>query len=470
MAVYAEDDRRASNATTQRYVENPNFLSTERTSSEILQPRVHERRLHDARRTSIGAPVPPQESRGEVTIVLFQDRERSHTPNVEGYDQGTLRREVSDPTPPMPAEGAMEYRLAANSGCVAKAIGEKKLVHGREAHHGHNESDHKWNEPSGQHLAQTQTERYVAADDRGDFQTATLNNHTRCTIDNTGMRRRDGKSNEPLLQGGRGTSGDGEAARPPSPPPLSDGCGTESCSPPQRQYDDASQERQHSRARALSLDYRSLSFVERQELEQLAAEHRREELLRAEEEARRELAFRGVWMNRTSRAILARSSSLPYGSGGGGRSSSLSPPGLGDRRRHEPSVFERLARSASDRVGTGNEEWARGSSIGGNRGGGGGGCGRQPFTPMINPRSSMLAPRASRRRGEDECTQQRLYRDGEEQLRRRERRAQLADRALRERSVSCHVNPESERVLARRNRSRVVRFQSKMMVVLEVNE
>ena len=351
----------------------------------------------------------------------------------------------------------MGYRLAANTDGAATAAGK------------HIGSDNKWNEPPVQHLAQTQTERYVAADDRGDFPTATADNHTRFTVDDTVEPERHINASEQAPTGGRGATGGGEAAWPPSPPPFPDGCGTDSYSPPQRRYDDASEGRRDRRARAFSLDYRSLSFVERQELERLAAEHRREELLRAEEEARRELASGGVWMNRTSRAILARSSSLPYGASGGGRSSSSSPPGTGGRQRHEPSVFERLARRASDRVGAGDEEWAREASIGGNGDGGVGGCGRQPFTPMINSRSNLLAPRASRR-GEGDCTQKRLYRDGEEQLRRRERRIQLAERALRERSVSCHVNPESERVLARKNRLRVITFRSKMMGVLEVNE
>lgn len=351
------------------------------------------------------------------------------------------------------------YRRAAKYDGGPNVIGEK-LVHRCEARHGHNESG-KMNEPVVQHLAQTQTARYVARDDGthddgGDFQTATFNSHTRCTTNDTADPGSDSKAEGSLPQG-RGKTGGEEAAWPPSPPSFPNSPGTEELCSPHRQHG-ASQERR-GRARASSLDYRSLTFVQRQELEQLAAEHRHEELVRAEDEARRKLASGGRWINRTSRAILTRSS-YSFRGGDGGRSAS-SPPGT--RGRHQgPSVFERLARRSLDHDSTSKEEWMRERSIGGN---GDGGHGRQPFTPVINPRSSLLA---ARDRDEDGGPQQRLYHEGKEQLRRRERRAQLADRARRERSVSCHVNPESERVLARRNRSRVVRFQSNLMEVLEV--
>eukprot|EP00752_Nemacystus_decipiens_P010390 g9259.t1 len=461
--VYVEDEPRTSNATTPPYVENPTLLSTERTSSERIQPTAHEQRSHDAIRTPIGVPVALRESR------YSQDWDQTlrHAYRVDNYDQGVLRREGSNETRPMPAEGAIPYGFGASSVRVTAKATEEKLVHECEAYQRDNEGDkNKREEPSLQHLAQTQPVGYAAPDNQGDFRTATFTNYTRCTSDDT--VEPEGNSNvEGTLPGGRGVTGGGEEATwPPSPPPFPDSSCTESYSP-QRQHDDGSQERR-DRARSFSLDYRSLTFVERQELEQLAAEHRREELLRAEEEARRELASGGLWMNRTSRAILARSSSLPYDGGAVGRSSSSSPPGTGRHRRHEPSVYERLARPAPDRDGTGDEEWAGEASIGGYGGyGGARERGRQPFTPVINPRSSLLAPRASRRAGRGDCPQQRLYREGEEQLKRRERRAQLADRALRARSVSCHVNPASERVLARRNKARVIRLQSRMMEVLE---
>lgn len=343
----------------------------------------------------------------------------------------------------MPSADTTICRRASKCDGAATTVGEK-LVHRCDAHRGH--ASGKLHESSAQHLAQTQTGRYVAPDDRGGFQTAALS-HACYTIDVAVDPERDCKDKESLPQGG-GTKGGREAAWPPSPLSFLNSYGTEPYSP-HRQHD-ASQERR-DRERAFLLDYRSLTFVERQELEQLAVEHRHEELVRVEEEARRKLASEGRWVNRTSRAILARSSSS-YCGGGGGRSSS--------------SVFERLARRASDHDGITNEEWTGEPKFGGN---GDGGHGRQPFTPMINSRSSLLAPRMPHR-DEDGCPQQRLYRDGEEQLRRRERRVQLADRALRERSVGCYVNPVSERVLARRNRSRVIRFQSKMMEELEVNQ
>lgn len=431
-AVHVEDEPQNSNAptTTLRYVENPTLLSTERTSIQRPQLRDHAPRSHDAKRAS--TTLAAQEIRGEVASLHSQGRFQSHPGDVENYDQGTTRREGSNKIPGS-SEDTITHKRASKNDRAAKVVGEK-VVHGRENHHGYEESG-KFMEPSVKHLAQTQTARYS-------FQTADP--------------ERDSTAKE-SLSGGGGTAGGGEAAWPPSPPSFSDGFGTESYSP--QRHHDASQERR-DRARVSSLNYRSLTFVERQEIEQLAAEHRHEELLRAEEEARRELASGGSWMNLTSRAILARSSSLRCG-GGGGRSSSSQPGTRG--RRHEPSVFERLARRAADHDGTSNEEWTRETWDGGN------GDGRQPFTPTINARSSLLAPRVLHR-DDGGCPQQRLYRDGEERLRRRERRVQLADRALRERSVSCHVNPESERVLARRNRSRAIKFQSKMLEVLEVNQ
>lgn len=437
--VSFEDARRTSNSATIFDAENPTVSSTERTSTEMSQFGAHEWRSHDARRATIGTAAVSQEKRREVAGIHCRDGDHSHL--VGNVDRGAWRRESSTHKPTL-SEGTETQHTRAAKCKGPVVILEEKPVYGGEDNHG-----------------QTQTAvRYAAPDDRGYSPSAAFNNSSDYTRGDTVDPETDSNAKGSLPRG-RGTTNGREKAWPPSPPSCSNGSGTRSYLP-HRRYD-ASQERRDS-ARALLPDYRPLSFVERQELEQLDAKHRHEELVRAEEEARRKLASGGCRMNRSSRTILARSSSSYCGGGGGGRFSSP-PPGTGGQRQ-EPSVFERLARRGSDQSGTNSEEWARDRSIEDN-----GGDGRRPFTPMINRRSSQLAPRVSRR-DEEDCPQQRLYRDGEEQLRRRERRVQLAERALREKSVCSHVNPESERVLARRNRSKVVLFRSKMMEILEVSQ
>lgn len=174
-------------------------------------------------------------------------------------------------------------------------------------------------------------------------------------------------------------------------------------------------------------EYRTMGFIARQELEQRATERKREERLRVEEEKRRELAAGGRWMNRTSRVILAR----------GGR---LSP--YEDRQ----SVFERLARAPEVPEPSGPKEFCRTLD----------GFVCPLFQPMITPRSHMLASRMDR----DESPGRRLYRDGEEKLRKWERRVRLADQALRENAAASHVRPVSERILARGFKSRMIKVLS----------
>ncbi|CBJ31342.1 hypothetical protein Esi_0246_0014 [Ectocarpus siliculosus] len=212
-------------------------------------------------------------------------------------------------------------------------------------------------------------------------------------------------------------------------------------------------------------EHRSMGFVARQRFEQLAAERRREEWSRVQEETRRKLASGGRWVNRTSRAILARSSFSCAGGGGNGNSLVTGGEGRG------PSVFERLAHRApyheEDPAGddySDNEEYGRAAAVGAD----GQGAREYPFQPTINHRSSLLASRMPHR-DEDMhgCPQQRLHREGEEWLSRREKRIQLADEELQEKAAARHVNPESERVLARRSRSRMAWFRSAMMEAFE---
>lgn len=316
---------------------------------------------------------------------------------------------------------------------------------------------------------------------------------TNHTIDSSIVSDEDSNNAEvsslPLLPDG-GTTGNRESAWPPHPPSiLNVSSGTELHSPNRPR--DTSQghqdrgrsallvheetlktavEREETQAKVFER-YRYMGFVERQELEQIAAGRRREELLRAEEEARCQLASGRPWMNRSSRKIFARSSSSPPCDGGGGGGSCSSPKGAGGRGQGI-SVFERLARCTSDNHmgdynGRHTGTWMQETAIAGDEDG----CARdrQLFKPTIDPRSNLIASRMPRRNEDGHgCPQQRLYREGQEQARRRQRRVQLADQAVREKAASCHVNPGSERVLVRRSRSRVIRFRSKMMEVLKV--
>lgn len=217
-------------------------------------------------------------------------------------------------------------------------------------------------------------------------------------------------------------------------------------------------------------EHRSMGFVARQRFEQLAAERRREELSRAQEESRRKLASGGRWINRTSRAILGRSS---FSCAGGGNGNSYSSPHVTGGEGRGPSVFERLAHRApyheEDLVPddySDNEEYGRAAEV---RADGHGARG-YPFQPKINHRSSLLASKMSHRdKDRHGCPQQRLHREGEEWLSRREKRIQLADEELQGKAAACHVNPESERVLARRSRSRMALFRSAMREAFEVS-
>lgn len=213
-------------------------------------------------------------------------------------------------------------------------------------------------------------------------------------------------------------------------------------------------------------EHRSIGFVARQRFEQLAAERRREEWSRAQEETRRKLASGGRWINRTSRAILARSS---FSCAGGGKGNSHVTGGE-DRG---PSVFERLAHRVpyheEDPTGddySDSEEYVRAAAVCAD----GHGARGHPFQPTINHRSSLLASRMPHRdKDMHGCPQQRLHREGEEWLSRREKRNQLADEELQEKASARHVNPESERVLARRSRSRMAWFRSSMVEAFEVS-
>ncbi|CAB1103925.1 unnamed protein product [Ectocarpus sp. CCAP 1310/34] len=260
--------------------------------------------------------------------------------------------------------------------------------------------------------------------------------------------------------------------RPPSPPSSCCGSVVQSFSPPR--HEDTSQglgdrlvSSPYVSAVAMAEshtmspeDHSSMGFVARQRFEQLAAERRREEWSRAREETRRKLAAGGWWVNCTSRAILARSS---FSCAGGDKGNSHVTGGEG----RGPSVFERLAHRApyheEDPVRDDffdNEEYGRAAAV---RADGHGARGH-PFQPTINHRSSLLASRMPYRdKDKHGCPQQRLHREGEEWLSRREKRIQLADEEMQEKAAARHVNPESERVLARRSRSRMAWFRSAMM-------
>lgn len=217
-------------------------------------------------------------------------------------------------------------------------------------------------------------------------------------------------------------------------------------------------------------EYKSMPFVARQELEQLAAKRRREEWVMAEDRARRTLSSRGCWMNPTSRAILAR-----YSRGGGGGASSPSPY---DRRREGAgqSVFERLARRGSQHDAKGYFERepeyqnSRRTSTVGFDGCGDGTLDRQPFQPIINLRSAKLASRMPHRDEDSHLSlQQRLHEDGEERLWKQEKRVELATQAFRDNTVGSFVSVGSERVLAKRSKTKMVRFRSKIIELAKVS-
>lgn len=409
-----------------------------------------EQRPEDARRTT--ARVAGEEEslpHGEVGGFRSLGEERSHPPTFKKNDRSTPSCRSPNPKSMLPEEapGIPRHGWAAERD-VAETGLEETLVHRREIRLVDNRRS-KLHGASVQYLARAHSAPDVVRNDND------------CTSGrNFQTRRYDDMRHafDEATHAGQGVMGSGKVAWPPSPPSVSNGPGTTANSPPRHRATLGQR-----RARSFSVNHRSASFVERQELERLLKEHRREELARTEEEARRKLASEGCRMNRTSRAILARSSSFCVGGGGG---SSTARQGTGGRNS---SVFERLARCASEPPCTqgaygyidsaSDEEWRRQTWGGGDR---------QPFTPMINARSSLLALRMPRRE-EDGFSQQRLYRDGEEQLRRRERRMELVEEALERRVNSCHVNPVSERVLARRSRSKILNFRSRMRKVLEVS-
>lgn len=413
-------------------------------------PELHERRSQHVRRTVITAVE--ERTPGEVASVHVREKPRSAAPNVEKKDGNTLLRKARNPS---------SRAMSLNLDGTLDTAGDRRTV-----------IDRNMQAPMNHHSSSFDDKR------------------SNTVVD---THRSDGDSNAdvspPLPLPDGGTTGSREIARPPSPPSIpNDHSATKSHSPP-RHRDTFQGRRDRGKSSLLVPEasvktaaersttqttplegHRSMGFVERQELERITAERRREELVREEEEAMRQLASGSRWMNRSSRAILARSCSSPPC--GGDRRSSSSPHGAVGRGQG-PSVFERLARHASDNHmkdyhGYDTATWERETLIDteesrarGRR--------RQPFTPMIDRRSSLIASRMPRRNEDGHgCLQQRLYWDGEEQVRRRERRIQLVDQAIREKAVSCYVNPGSERVLARRSRSRVFRFRSKMMEVLKV--
>lgn len=213
----------------------------------------------------------------------------------------------------------------------------------------------------------------------------------------------------------------------------------------------------------------SIPFLARQELERQAANRRREEAMRGEDRARQAQSSRGSWMNPTSRAILAR-----YSCGGGGGASPSSPRGRRGKGGGQP-VFERLARRACERDtqesfqhGNEHESACRTWTVTYD-GCGGGSPGRQPFQPRINPRSTKLASGMPHR---DEGTlahpEQRLHRDVEEQLRKREQMVQLAKHASPDNFVASFVSVGSERALAKRSKSRTARVRSKILELVKV--
>ena len=410
------------------------------SSRERIQcRRSTEQRPGDARRDIVGVAAEEHSFHGRVEGFHLRVQDRSYSPAFKKNERNTPWCRIPNPKfdmPPDEAPGTSRHGWAAERD-VEGTVLEETLVHRHETRREENRSS-KSHGASLQCLARARTAPGVARNDNGD--------------------------NEFIDPGRPGVMmGSRRVAWPPCPPPSSSTSGTVASSP--HQHKPTLQER---RAKSFSANHRSASFVERQELEQLIKEHRREELAEAEEEARRKLASGGCRMNRTSRAILARSSSSPFCVGRGGRSSAARHGTDGQG----PSVFERLARCASEPFtegaygcdGSSDEEWTRETWVGAESGAG---CSRQPFTPMINARSSRLALRMPRREGDGE-SQQRLFRDGEEQLRRRERRIQLAEQALQRRVNSCHVNPVSERVLERRSRSKILKFKSKMRKMLEV--
>lgn len=416
-------------------------------------PELNERRSRHAKRTSITAAE--ERTPGEVMSVHVRDKTRSAAPNIDENKRNTLRREA-----PNPSSGAMSFNSEGTLNTSER---------------GRTTIDCNMQAPMSHQYGSSNDDTLHSVVD---------------TIRSDEDSNADVSPPPPLPDGG--TKSGRQIARPPSPPFLPSGNSATESHLPLRHRDAIQGRRDKGRSSLLEPEapvktaakrektqrtrlerYRATGFVERQELERIAAGHRRQELAREEEEAKCQLSSGGRYMNRSSRAILARSRSSPP-CGGGGRSSSSSPHGAGGRGQG-PSVFERLARHASDNHSMGNYygydagTWERETSIDGGEEGRAGGRGRQPFTPMIDRRSSLIASRMPRRNEDGHgCLQQRLYRDGEEQVRRRERRVQLADQAVREKAVSCHVNPGSERVLARRSRSRVIRFRSKIVEVLKV--
>lgn len=401
------------------------------------------------RRAAITAAEKKRTS-GELASVNVREKDWSHAPNAEKTGRSTLLRE---------GQHEISRTASPNSDDALQTTGYRRAA-------------------TSYNLQAATTRHFLSYND------------THHTIGGTVGSDEDScaEVSPPPLLPDEGTTGDREIACLASPPSILNGTfGTESHSPHRRR--DMSQRRWDIKRSSLLVHeaavktavereedptkffegYRCLGFVERQELEQIAARRRREELLRAEEEARCQLASGGRCMSRSSRTILARSSSAPPCGGGGGRSSSL-PRDAGDRGRG-PSVFERLARCASDNhvkdyCGYDTGTWMLETAIDGEDDRT---FDRHPFQPTIDPRSSLIASKVTRRNKDGHgCPLQRLYRDGQEQVRRRERRIQLADKAIREKAVSCHVSLGSERVLARRSRLRFIRFRSKIMEVLKV--
>lgn len=197
--------------------------------------------------------------------------------------------------------------------------------------------------------------------------------------------------------------------------------------------------------------YRTMGFLARQELEQFVIDRKRDDRRRAEERQRRDLASSGRWVNRTSRIILAR----------GGR---VSAPQDGDINNGDrQSVFERLAsrtraeetiptaETGAPGYGYSHEDYILRSQLDGST--------RQPFQPTISRRSNFLASRMTDRNYEGQLCE-RLYREGKGKLRKWQRRVERTGQALRDEAAATYVRPVSERILARRFRSTMVKALS----------
>ncbi|CAM9617504.1 unnamed protein product, partial [Choristocarpus tenellus] len=174
---------------------------------------------------------------------------------------------------------------------------------------------------------------------------------------------------------------------------------------------------------------RRKGFLERQQLEYLARECRREKRQMEVEDERRHMADGGQWINSMSRLILSRSR--------GKRNNGVAG-----------NIFERLSssrqsieRSKAPINEDSDNSWWRGS------------WSRKPmFHPTIDPHSERLVGRLGHR---TEDIGERLYHESEIWERKREQREILLEESRQREACSKHVSLKSRRILARQFEERM---------------